>query len=290
MTSQLRARRRSRWNTTLADRIELTRLECSRAIQVTTGAFFRLPPFTRLRMVSRSTCWVTFNRIRLARRNNGSTPGGPDGATVVRILRSDGTELATDVTHLRFDLFAVSDLQGFMRDPFDGVNAFTQQDDGLPAAFVSPLVRELDVLGEALLPDSADFDEDHDVDGEDFLAWQRGFGIIGSALIGDGDANHDKNVDGTDSSIWEVQFGELSSPVLAVPEGHLTRSSLTGRGGVTCLGHLQVSARWSSRTAIFRTRLSYPTARYSGFHRTHSTDRRSGDKSFMNSWTRMQHA
>ncbi len=34
-----------------------------------------------------------------------------------------------------------------MRDPFDGVNPFTGTDDGLNAAFVSPLVWEIDVLG-----------------------------------------------------------------------------------------------------------------------------------------------
>ena len=34
-----------------------------------------------------------------------------------------------------------------MRDPFDGINPFTGTDDGLNAAFVSPLVWEIDVLG-----------------------------------------------------------------------------------------------------------------------------------------------
>ncbi len=34
-----------------------------------------------------------------------------------------------------------------MRDPFEGVNPFTGADDGLSAAFVSPLVWEIDVLG-----------------------------------------------------------------------------------------------------------------------------------------------
>ena len=33
-----------------------------------------------------------------------------------------------------------------MRDPFDGVNPFTGFDDGLSAAFVSPLVWELDLV------------------------------------------------------------------------------------------------------------------------------------------------
>ena len=33
-----------------------------------------------------------------------------------------------------------------MRDPFDGVNPFTGLDDTLTAAFVSPLVMEIDVF------------------------------------------------------------------------------------------------------------------------------------------------
>ena len=39
-----------------------------------------------------------------------------------------------------------------MRDPFDGINPFTDTDDGLTAAFVSPLVWEIDVLGTVSSP------------------------------------------------------------------------------------------------------------------------------------------
>jgi len=55
--------------------------------------------------------------------------------------------LATGVTHLEFDLYSVDNTGGQMRDPFDGINPFTHTDDGLIAAFVSPLVWEIDVLG-----------------------------------------------------------------------------------------------------------------------------------------------
>jgi hypothetical protein len=45
-----------------------------------------------------------------------------------------------------------------MRDPFDGINPFTGTDDFLTAAFVSPLVWEIDVLGADSPPRlSADF-------------------------------------------------------------------------------------------------------------------------------------
>jgi len=59
---------------------------------------------------------------------------------------------------------------------------------------------------QAAAVDSADFDNDGDIDGADFLSWQRGFGTS-SAGPADGDANSDNNVDGADLSIWESQFG-----------------------------------------------------------------------------------
>ncbi len=55
--------------------------------------------------------------------------------------------LAAAVTHLQFDIYSVDNTGGQMRDPFDGVNPFTGTDDGLNAAFVSPLVWEIDVIG-----------------------------------------------------------------------------------------------------------------------------------------------
>ncbi len=54
---------------------------------------------------------------------------------------------------------------------------------------------------------TADFDQDLDIDGNDFLAWQRGFGKSSSATQADGDADHDADVDGEDLLIWESQFG-----------------------------------------------------------------------------------
>jgi hypothetical protein len=55
--------------------------------------------------------------------------------------------LATGVTRIEFNFYAVDNTQGQMRDPFDGINPFTDTDDFLTPAFVSPLVWEIDVLG-----------------------------------------------------------------------------------------------------------------------------------------------
>lgn len=61
---------------------------------------------------------------------------------------------------------------------------------------------------------SADFDADGDVDGADFLAWQRGLGLSGNAVAADGDADGDKNVDGVDLGYWKTQFGVPASAAL----------------------------------------------------------------------------
>ncbi len=52
---------------------------------------------------------------------------------------------------------------------------------------------------------ASDFDEDGDVDGDDFLAWQLGFGSGSSHSAGDADGDGD--VDGEDFLIWQRQFG-----------------------------------------------------------------------------------
>ncbi len=53
---------------------------------------------------------------------------------------------------------------------------------------------------------SSDFDMDGDVDGQDFLAWQRGFGIA-DATATDGDADDDSDVDSHDLAVWRQQYG-----------------------------------------------------------------------------------
>jgi hypothetical protein len=52
---------------------------------------------------------------------------------------------------------------------------------------------------------SADFDGDGDIDGRDFLIWQRGFGAT-NATPSQGDANADGNVDATDLTVWQDQY------------------------------------------------------------------------------------
>ncbi|MEO2047218.1 MAG: PEP-CTERM sorting domain-containing protein, partial [Pirellulales bacterium] len=93
-----------------------------------------------------------------------------------------------------------------------------------------------DVVPTVPTPPSANFDGDTDVDGHDFLIWQRGFG--GPGVLSTGDANGDLVVDGVDLGIWQGQFGTtgLLSAVSAitVPEpGTLALATLAA--GLACL-------------------------------------------------------
>ncbi|MBN1853506.1 MAG: PEP-CTERM sorting domain-containing protein [Pirellulales bacterium] len=81
---------------------------------------------------------------------SGTINTGPDafGATLVKITDDGGGLLASGVTNLIFEFFAVDNTGGQMRDPFDGVNPYTGIDDTLSAAFVSPLILEIDAIPE----------------------------------------------------------------------------------------------------------------------------------------------
>jgi hypothetical protein len=74
--------------------------------------------------------------------------------------------------------------------------------------------------------DDADFDNDNDVDGNDFLIWQRGVGVGASNATGD--ANASGTVDGADLTVWRSQFDSAAvGAAAAVPEpGSLLLASL----------------------------------------------------------------
>ncbi len=72
-----------------------------------------------------------------------------------------------------------------------------------------------------LVAGTADFNQDNDVDGSDFLAWQRGVSTPAfSARVSDGDADNDQDVDSDDLAAWQTAYGQtgsLSSPVTLAP-------------------------------------------------------------------------
>jgi hypothetical protein len=66
--------------------------------------------------------------------------------------------------------------------------------------------------GGPLRPAQGNFDDDSlpagDVDGSDFLTWQRNLGLTGTALPSQGDADADMDVDGADLATWKANFGK----------------------------------------------------------------------------------
>ena len=86
-------------------------------------------------------------------------------------------------------------------------------------------------------PSSADFDNDSDVDGADFLLWQQGLGITGTAQRINGDANGDLNVDGADLAVWRTQFvgAAATATVGAVPEPATAALVFLAAGGALTL-------------------------------------------------------
>jgi hypothetical protein len=63
---------------------------------------------------------------------------------------------------------------------------------------------------------SANFDFDDDVDGADFLIWQRGRGTAApNGRNSTGDADIDTDVDAADLTIWRTQFGTTAPAAAA---------------------------------------------------------------------------
>jgi hypothetical protein len=59
----------------------------------------------------------------------------------------------------------------------------------------------------------ADFDSDSDVDGADFLAWQRGLGSTDAAATrANGNADNDADVDADDLAAWAASFAAPRTP------------------------------------------------------------------------------
>lgn len=66
---------------------------------------------------------------------------------------------------------------------------------------------------------SANFDGDGDVDGDDFLIWQRGLGgTLAQATLARGNANGDSAINDLDLQMWRLQFGKPTSAMNPIPE------------------------------------------------------------------------
>jgi len=125
---------------------------------------------------------------------------------------------------------------------------------------------------------SADFDDDGDIDGTDFLSWQRGFGTPApNATRGDGDANDDTVVNGLDLDIWKDQYGQTGLPIVAASlkasvqapvEGGIHPASLNAKLVDAAL----LLAVWDSKSSESSALVEEPIAIEAAFAATFSTD------------------
>jgi hypothetical protein len=68
-------------------------------------------------------------------------------------------------------------------------------------------------------PLAGDYDLDDDIDGADFLLWQRQFGMTATPVGSGADGDASGNVDGGDLTVWESHFGEPAAAVAALTAG-----------------------------------------------------------------------
>jgi hypothetical protein len=183
--------------------------------------------------------------------NNATAPTlgavGGDPVTLTSDVNGDGTGADyTGMLTLTRNAMGLVDVSGsFIGTNGATGNVFTASDitDPSPATYgaVGFLIgNALDVeqvlfqnIDVAVIPASAgqdaDFDGDNDVDGADFLIWQRGMGGA-NVTNADGNADGDADVDADDLAIWKTKFGMTPQAVnvSAIPEpGVLTLGGMS---------------------------------------------------------------
>ena len=80
---------------------------------------------------------------------------------------------------------------------------------------------QVEILLAARAVYEADFNENGQVGAQDLTRWQDDFGTLAGATHGQGDADGDADVDGADFLTWQRQLGSSTSAIAAstgVPE------------------------------------------------------------------------
>ncbi len=130
---------------------------------------------------------------------------------LVQLFANDIEIMNVDMTHYVTPNAGSNILFGF-----SDTNAGTNLDDPDFPTLQFTLIDNVKVEAFVEMPDEdADFDNDGDVDGTDFLIFQRG---LGPGDNSDGDADGNNMVDGADLAILRANFGDVTPPVSAVPE------------------------------------------------------------------------
>ena len=139
-----------------------------------------------------------------------------DPLNPVRGEGTDGVDAMDTVPILAVSPFGFTNLRFGIPSQLPSSGGFNP--DAAFAAFDNISLKLVDVVAPA---GNADFDGNGLVDGNDFLIWQRNFGLTGAATPMDGDANGDQNVDAADLGFWQTQYGTSPAVVAnlaAVPE------------------------------------------------------------------------
>ena len=95
---------------------------------------------------------------------------------------------------------------------------------------------------------ASDFDDDGDVDGDDFLNWQNHFPAGSGAVKSGGDADGDGDVDGDDFLIWQNEFPSPGA-VANTPEP-ASLATILGLGGLLMLRRRRITG--TRQTTICR--------------------------------------
>ena len=85
---------------------------------------------------------------------------------------------------------------------------------------------------------SADFNEDGDVDGDDFVRWQRNLGKTVGAFHSQGDADRDGDVDAADLTRWKTHYtgAPIETAAVHTPEPSAALHSLCGLAALSSTG------------------------------------------------------
>jgi hypothetical protein len=171
----------------------------------------------------------------------GNPVASPAGFTTVNELFSGGlTELSIYSQSGETSTF---DMTTFAPRTGVTVNNVLRFSGAVGSPSTLTLVEEL--FGVAT-EDGADFNEDNDVDGADFLTWQRNLGLTGAVNM-QGDANGDGNVDEEDLAIWRETFGP-QSPVQSIPEPCGGALAMAGLGAGALIRLRQVASCGTTST------------------------------------------
>jgi hypothetical protein len=97
-------------------------------------------------------------------------------------------------------------------------NRWSISDWGSPPAPLLELSGSVTSFQAVALSDWADFNGDGRVDVDDLTTWKAGFGKLTAATLNDGDADGDLDVDGGDFLVWQRQFAAAEGGAVSVPE------------------------------------------------------------------------